>query len=146
VAKKSLRTYVAVGVTHGLGGVLPGFAGASKVAHAVPDLGGEFGLVEVVDPLRVLVRMLPLEDLRCAGEGTVAAGRIAEAGQSAGLLGMEQGGQRGRGLRSGAGARRARKVGGLVVVAEEGCLVAHGGKDASTEPAVVAGLGESERL
>ena len=131
---------------HAAAGVPRGVRGPAQVAQAMPELGGQFGLVEVPDPARIVLRAAPLELPDRLGQRPVACLGITQPGQRPRLHGVEVSGQRGRGdpgrARPG-GPGQVRRLGEPAGV---GGLMAHRVQDARPEQLVPAGLGQGQRL
>ena len=136
----------AVGRRHTAAGVLGGISGAAEVTQAVPELGGQFGLIEIPDPARVIVRPAPLELLRRRGQRPVARLRVTQPGQRPRLHRVEVRRQGGGGDPGRAGPCRAGQVGGLAEPAGVGGLVAHRVQDAGPQQPVPGRLRQAQGL
>jgi len=79
----------------GQGGMPGSLAGIAQVAEAVRDLGGQLGLVEVADEVRITAGLGSLERALGSGQGGMASAGVPGASQGACFHGPELGRQRG---------------------------------------------------
>ena len=118
----------------------------AEVSEAVRKFRCEFGVVEVLEPLRVVLWISPIEGPLGLRQRPLTASPVAKPSEGARLHRGEVGGDRCRRYAPGPGAGGTGEIGCLSEPAEEGCLMAHGVEDAGAQQPVVPRLGEAECL
>ena len=131
---------------HAAAGVLGGIRGAPEVPQAVPELGGQFGLIEILEPARIILRAAPLPLSDRFGQRPVARLGITQPGQRPRLHRVKvrrksSGGDPGRAGPGGPG-----QAGRLGEPAGVGGLVAHRVQDARPQQPVPARVRQGQRL
>ena len=135
-----------VGRPDAAAGVLGRIRGPAEVTQAVPELGSQFGLIEIPDPGRIILRPAPLELPHRLGQRPVASPGITQPRQRPRLHGVEMCRQGGRGDPGRARPGGTGQVGRLPEPAGVGGLMAHRVQDARPEQPVPARLGQRQRL
>src|SRR5664279_6328301 len=113
--------------------------GASEIAIAVPELGSEFRLVEVLDPTGAFPGSVAVVLFRRRGQSAIAARRMSQPRQSPCLHRVEMCAQDRRAHAGSAKSGGTGHVGSFLEVAQESRLVAHRVEDAGgQEPSSAA--------